>query len=197
MSDTLPPIDGSVLVAAVDGLPARLRKKLDDAAGRFAGLAVVRDGDRFTVAVDEATTVTLLAEGGYVRSADSVTCTCLLAPNCLHRAGVLANAPTYSPDEPAAFRDHAEAGPGGDNAGGDGASSDGASGHGVGGDGDDRVGHGGAGEPIGAGPGGAGDAAAGGRSAGDGAGRCQVGGWPVGCGGWVGRWQVRCGWVGG
>ncbi|WP_432989095.1 hypothetical protein [Dactylosporangium sp. CA-233914] len=96
MNGSLPPIEATVLVAAVDGLPARLRKKLDDAVGRFAALAVTRDGDQYTVAVDEATTVTLTVEGGVVRSADAVTCSCLLAPNCLHRAGILSNAPVGS-----------------------------------------------------------------------------------------------------
>ncbi|MER7273024.1 hypothetical protein ABT369_01070 [Dactylosporangium sp. NPDC000244] len=95
MNASLPPIDAPVLVEAVDGLPARLRKKLDDAVGRFAALAVVADGDRYTVAIDDATTVTLLAPGGVVRTAAEVTCTCLLAPNCLHRAGVLSNAPVW------------------------------------------------------------------------------------------------------
>src|SRR3954447_12598300 len=93
MTGSLPPIEATVLVAAVDGLPARLRKKLDDAAGRFAVLVAVRDGERYTIAVDDATTVTLVTVGGVVRSADAVTCTCLLAPNCLHRAGVLTLAP--------------------------------------------------------------------------------------------------------
>ncbi|MEU7868878.1 hypothetical protein [Dactylosporangium sp. NPDC049140] len=105
MNASLPPIEATVLVAAVEGLPARLRKKLDDAGPRFAGLAVGRDGERYTVAVDDATTVTLLAPGGVVRSAGDVTCTCLLAPNCLHRAGILSNAPVASPDEPAPSQD--------------------------------------------------------------------------------------------
>ncbi|WP_433218847.1 hypothetical protein ACQP00_13590 [Dactylosporangium sp. CS-047395] len=100
MNASLPPIEAAVLVAAVDGLPARLRKKLDDAVGRFAGLTVTVDGNRYTVAIDDATTVTLVATGGVVRSAADVTCTCLLAPNCLHRAGVLSNAPVG--DAPAA-----------------------------------------------------------------------------------------------
>ncbi|WP_433059825.1 hypothetical protein [Dactylosporangium sp. CS-033363] len=93
MNGSLPPIEATVLVEAVDGLPARLRKKLDDAVARFAGLAVGVDGARYTVAIDDATTVTLLATDGVVRAAADVTCTCLLAPNCLHRAGVLSNAP--------------------------------------------------------------------------------------------------------
>ncbi|GAA2365182.1 hypothetical protein [Dactylosporangium salmoneum] len=97
MSPTLPPIETTVLLAAVDSLPARLRKKLDDAAARLAGRPVEHDGDRHTVAVDDATTVTLTTTGGVVRAAEAVTCTCLLAPNCLHRAAVLSLAPIHDP----------------------------------------------------------------------------------------------------
>ncbi|MET7400492.1 hypothetical protein ABZS66_44150 [Dactylosporangium sp. NPDC005572] len=92
-ASSLPPIAAPVLVAAVDGLPARLRKKLDDAAAKLADRPVTVDGPRYSVAIDDATTVTLVTEGGVVRTADAVTCTCLLAPNCLHRAGVLTLAP--------------------------------------------------------------------------------------------------------
>ncbi|WP_304524640.1 hypothetical protein KZZ52_13105 [Dactylosporangium sp. AC04546] len=92
-ASSLPPIAAPVLVAAVDGLPARLRKKLDDAAAKLADRPVTVDGPRYCVAIDDATTVTLVTEGGVVRTADAVTCTCLLAPNCLHRAGVLTLAP--------------------------------------------------------------------------------------------------------
>jgi hypothetical protein len=46
-----------------------------------------------TVTVDAATTVTLTVTGGAVRSADAARCSCLLAPNCLHRVAVLARAP--------------------------------------------------------------------------------------------------------
>ncbi|MEV6924435.1 hypothetical protein AB0M46_07990 [Dactylosporangium sp. NPDC051485] len=97
MSPALPPIETTVLLAAVDALPARLRKKLDDAAAKLAGRPVERDGDRHTVAIDDATTVTLTTAGGVVRAPEAVTCTCLLAPNCLHRAAVLSLAPIHDP----------------------------------------------------------------------------------------------------
>jgi hypothetical protein len=102
MSETLPPIEAPVLVAAVDALPARLRKKLDDSAAKFADRPVTRDGDRFTVAIDDATVVTLTVSGGVVRTPEAVTCTCLLAPNCLHRASVLSLAPVHDGAEPTA-----------------------------------------------------------------------------------------------
>ena len=89
----LPPVATPVLVAAVDALPARLRKKLDDAVAKFGDRAVTESGGRYTVAVDGSTTVTLVTDGGVVRSPEAASCTCLLAPNCLHRAAILALAP--------------------------------------------------------------------------------------------------------
>jgi hypothetical protein len=96
----LPPVAETVLVAAVDALPARLRKKVDEAVTRFAALPVTGADGRFMVAVDDTTTVTLVTDGGVVRSPDAATCTCLLAPNCLHRAAVLALAPAYAEGSP-------------------------------------------------------------------------------------------------
>jgi hypothetical protein len=92
----LPPVAETVLVTAVDALPARLRKKVDEAVTRFAALPVTAADGRFMVAVDDTTIVTLVTDGGVVRSPDAATCTCLLAPNCLHRAAVLALAPAYA-----------------------------------------------------------------------------------------------------
>ncbi|MFG2042336.1 hypothetical protein [Dactylosporangium sp. NPDC048998] len=101
MKGSLPPIETPVLLAALDALPARLRKKLDDAAAKLADRPVTRDGDRHTVAIDDATAVTLTTDGGVVRAPDAVTCTCLLAPNCLHRVAVLSLAPVHDGDAPA------------------------------------------------------------------------------------------------
>ncbi|WP_432840709.1 hypothetical protein [Dactylosporangium sp. CA-092794] len=109
MNASLPPIDAQVLVAAVEALPARLRKKLDDTAAKLADRPVTRDGDRTTVTIDDATTVTLLASADAVRDAESVTCTCLLAPNCLHRAAVLSLAPVWDPASAPAPADPAPA----------------------------------------------------------------------------------------
>ncbi|MFF5229078.1 hypothetical protein [Dactylosporangium sp. NPDC000521] len=100
-SGGLPPVAEAVLVAAVDALPGRLRKKVDEAVTRFAALPVTGAGGTFVVAVDDSTAVTLVTEGGVVRSVDAATCSCLLAPNCLHRAAVLALAPGYVEGDPA------------------------------------------------------------------------------------------------
>jgi hypothetical protein len=99
VSDTrLPPVAATVLVAAVDGLAARLRGKLDASTARVAGWDIRVDGDNYVITVDPDTTVCLIADAGVVRTADAATCTCLLAPNCLHRVSVLAAAPVEDPD---------------------------------------------------------------------------------------------------
>jgi hypothetical protein len=89
----LPRVSAAVLAEAVDGLPGRLRRKIDDMTARAAGWPVTENNGEYTIVVDEATTVTLSTDGGVVRTADAARCTCLLAPNCLHRTGVLACAP--------------------------------------------------------------------------------------------------------
>jgi hypothetical protein len=95
MSETpLPRVSAAVLTEAVDGLPGRLRKKLDDTGARAAAWPVtVTDGGEYAIVVDEAVTVTLTPVDGVVRTAGAARCSCLLAPNCLHRAALLARAP--------------------------------------------------------------------------------------------------------
>ncbi|MEU7618674.1 hypothetical protein AB0B27_21620 [Micromonospora rifamycinica] len=89
----LPAVTAPVLAEALDALPARLRRKVDDAVARAGGWPVTGTADGVTVRVDESTTVTLVAVDGVVRSAADARCSCLLAPNCLHRMAVLALAP--------------------------------------------------------------------------------------------------------
>src|SRR5262245_22515478 len=91
---SLPPVDAGVLADAVDGLPGRLRKRLDAAVEKVAGWVVAVDGPEWTFQVDDDTAVTLTTVDGAVRSADGARCSCLLAPACLHRTAVLAAAPT-------------------------------------------------------------------------------------------------------
>jgi hypothetical protein len=93
MSTPLPPLAPMLLVEAVDALPARLRRKVDDMVVRAAGWPATLDGDRVSVRVDEETAVVLVVTGGVVRTGTDVSCGCLLAPNCLHRAAVLARCP--------------------------------------------------------------------------------------------------------
>ncbi|SCF05413.1 SWIM zinc finger [Micromonospora matsumotoense] len=103
----LPAVTAPVLADALDALPARLRRKVDDAVTRASGWPVTGMTGGVTVRVDEATTVTLVAVDGVVRSAADARCSCLLAPNCLHRMAVLALAPvddTAAAPPPAADR---------------------------------------------------------------------------------------------
>ncbi|MFJ2767163.1 hypothetical protein [Streptomyces sp. NPDC087300] len=95
----LPPVAPDVWAAALDPLPARLRKRADATVAKAASwpVDVSRDGAgvviRAVVRVDDDTTVTLTATAGVIATADDATCTCLLAPACLHRAAVLSLAP--------------------------------------------------------------------------------------------------------
>ncbi|WP_341874187.1 hypothetical protein [Streptomyces vinaceus] len=90
----LPPVAPEVLAEAVENLTARLRKKLDAAIeGCAAGARPGEDGG-VTVRFGEDALVTLRpGPGGAVATAEQATCTCLLAPRCLHRAAVLGAAP--------------------------------------------------------------------------------------------------------
>lgn len=113
MTSQLPFITPMVLSEAVDALPVRLRKRLDAMAAKAAGWPVTADGSTVTVTVDSAVAVTLTVTAGVVASSDDVRCCCLLAPQCLHRAAVLARAPiadtapeiaSDEPDEKAGLR---------------------------------------------------------------------------------------------
>ncbi|MEU9160808.1 hypothetical protein AB0D29_11150 [Streptomyces sp. NPDC048424] len=120
MSTELPPVAPEVLAEAVENLTARLRKKLDAATeGCVAGAAREADGS-VTVRFGEDALVTLRpGPSGTVTEAGQATCSCLLAPRCLHRAAALGAAPLAdaAPPPPPVERPEAEAptesGPGG------------------------------------------------------------------------------------
>ncbi|MEV0457104.1 hypothetical protein [Catellatospora methionotrophica] len=99
----LPPVTAPALAETLDALPGRLRKKVDDAVTRAAAWPVSAADGQVSVTVDEGTTVTLVLTGGVVRTGADARCSCLLAPNCLHRVAVLALAPVHDgvDDEPA------------------------------------------------------------------------------------------------
>ncbi|MFD9372758.1 hypothetical protein ACFWA6_34370 [Streptomyces sp. NPDC060020] len=94
MSTELPPVAPEVLAEAVENLTARLRKKLDAAIeGCAAGAALEVDGS-VNVRFGEDALVTLRpGPSGTVTEAGQATCSCLLAPRCLHRAAALGAAP--------------------------------------------------------------------------------------------------------
>ncbi|WP_329116918.1 hypothetical protein [Streptomyces sp. NBC_01465] len=116
----LPPVTAEVAAAALDLLPARLRKRVDGAVAKAAGWPVEVTPDGVVVRAAEDTAVTLKVTGtGVVMHADDAVCSCLLAPACLHRAAVLSRAPlaeaaseppASEPPEPAAVDE--EQGPG-------------------------------------------------------------------------------------
>ena len=78
-----PPIAAEVAAALTAQIPARLVKKLDAAPDLAAGWAWTAT----TVTTDKGEVVTLTLTDGI---ATDVTCSCLLAPKCLHVAAVVA-----------------------------------------------------------------------------------------------------------
>ncbi|MER7824155.1 hypothetical protein ABTX85_16495 [Streptomyces sp. NPDC096097] len=111
MSTELPPVAPEVLAEAVENLTARLRKKLDAATEGCAAGAVLDADGTVTLRFGEDALVTLRpGPAGTITTADQATCSCLLAPRCLHRAAALGAAPLAdSPPEPAAEPEPARA----------------------------------------------------------------------------------------
>ncbi|MER7749678.1 hypothetical protein ABT013_30915 [Streptomyces bacillaris] len=93
----LPPVVPEVTATLVEDLSPRLRKRLDAAVTKLAARPTHRDGDTVTVAVDDDTELRLHAPGGVVATVDAITCGCLLAPACLHRAAAACAAPAADP----------------------------------------------------------------------------------------------------
>ncbi|WKV70243.1 SWIM zinc finger family protein [Streptomyces sp. PCS3-D2] len=115
MSTALPPVAPEVLAEAVENLTARLRKKLDDATAGCADAALrAADGSvAFRFGADALVTLRP-GPSGTVTEAGQATCTCLLAPRCLHRAAALGAAPLADavPPKPEPDTDAAVAGAG-------------------------------------------------------------------------------------
>ncbi|MFD3515715.1 hypothetical protein [Streptomyces sp. NPDC058657] len=102
-SAQLPAVAPEVTAALVENLSPRLRKRLDAAVARLGSRPTHRDGDTVTIAVDEETELRLHAPSGVVTTVDALTCGCLLAPACVHRAAAACAAPAAAPqpaDEP-------------------------------------------------------------------------------------------------
>ncbi|MFJ8885552.1 hypothetical protein ACIRJR_19375 [Streptomyces sp. NPDC102402] len=93
----LPPVAPDVTATLVEDLSPRLRKRLDAAVTKIGARPAHRDGDTVTIAVDDETDLRLHAPGGVVVTADAITCGCLLAPACVHRAAAACAAPTADP----------------------------------------------------------------------------------------------------
>lgn len=100
--DRLPPVAPEVTATLVEDLSPRLRKRLDAAVTKLAARPTHRDGDTTTIEVDDETALRLHAPGGAVAKAEDISCGCLLAPACVHRAAAACAAPTADPaPEPA------------------------------------------------------------------------------------------------
>lgn len=95
--DRLPPVAPEVTATLVEGLSPRLSKRLDAAVTKLGSRPTHRDGDTVTIEVDDETALRLHAPGGVVATADAITCGCLLAPACVHRAAAACAAPTADP----------------------------------------------------------------------------------------------------
>lgn len=93
----LPPVAPEVTATLVENLSPRLRKRLDAAVTKLGARPTRRDGDTVTIAVDDETELRLHAPGGVVATADAISCGCLLAPACVHRAAAACAAPTADP----------------------------------------------------------------------------------------------------
>ncbi|MGW0641788.1 hypothetical protein [Streptomyces badius] len=93
-AEGLPPVAPEVTATLVEGLSPRLRKRLDAAVTKLAARPTRRDGDTTTIDVDDETGLRLHAPGGVVAKVEDITCGCLLAPACVHRAAVACAAPT-------------------------------------------------------------------------------------------------------
>lgn len=101
----LPPVAPEVTATLVEDLSPRLRKRLDAAVTKLGSRPTHRDGETVTIAVDDDTELRLHAPGGVVATVDAITCGCLLAPACVHRAAAACAAPAADPapePEPAA-----------------------------------------------------------------------------------------------
>ncbi|WP_326756377.1 hypothetical protein OH738_03430 [Streptomyces hirsutus] len=93
----LPPVAPEVTATLVEDLSPRLRKRLDAAVTKLGARPTHRVGDTVTIAVDDETELRLHAPGGVVAMVGAITCGCLLAPACVHRAAAACAAPTADP----------------------------------------------------------------------------------------------------
>ncbi|WP_228180595.1 hypothetical protein [Streptomyces anulatus] len=92
-ADRLPPVAPDVTATLVENLSPRLRKRLDAAVAKLGARTTRRDGDTVTIEVDDEIELRLHAPGGVVVTTDGITCGCLLAPACVHRAAAACAAP--------------------------------------------------------------------------------------------------------
>ncbi|MBB5953618.1 hypothetical protein FHS29_000188 [Saccharothrix tamanrassetensis] len=97
---TLPPVAPAVVADVLDALPPRLRKRIDASLDRAETWEVTIDGGTARAELDADTALTWTLHGGVLTAADDLTCSCLLAPRCLHRGIAAAAAPIADPAGP-------------------------------------------------------------------------------------------------
>jgi hypothetical protein len=83
-------IDASLLAETLELLPARLRRKLDAEPELAVSWPVQAESTTGHLVIDAGDDVvlTIRAPGNVVRELSALTCSCLLAPGCLHRGAV-------------------------------------------------------------------------------------------------------------
>ena len=86
--DRRPAVTAGVLGDVLGVLPARLRRRLDTEP-RLADDWTWSEADGVTTVEADEATVTLRPTRGVISAPDELSCTCLLAPRCLHLAAVL------------------------------------------------------------------------------------------------------------
>ncbi|MER5812594.1 hypothetical protein ABT143_31150, partial [Streptomyces sp. NPDC002033] len=90
----LPPVAPEVLAEAVEGLTARLRRRLDAAIAECGAGAVTATEGSVSLRFGEDAVVTLRpGPAGTITEPGQASCSCLLAPRCLHRTAALGAAP--------------------------------------------------------------------------------------------------------
>jgi hypothetical protein len=94
-------IDASLLAETLEGLPARLRRKLDAEPELAAGWPVRVDstGSKLSIEAGDEVVLTLEVPDGVVRDGSAIRCSCLLAPGCLHRSAVALRLAIAEPGE--------------------------------------------------------------------------------------------------
>src|SRR5437667_626280 len=90
---TLPPVAPLVVAEVLDQLPQRLRKRVDTALAKADSWISSTVDDKCTVSIDSDTTLVFTLRDGVLTADADLTCNCLLAPKCLHRAIAVSVAP--------------------------------------------------------------------------------------------------------
>jgi hypothetical protein len=90
---TLPPVATPIMAEILGQLPQRLRKRIDSSLDKAAGWLISAEDALCTVEIDADTSLVFRLTSGVLAAADDLTCSCLLAPKCLHRAVAVTVAP--------------------------------------------------------------------------------------------------------